>query len=120
MKRSSFEDLVVWQKSMDLVEVTYSLIDKLPSYERNALKDQMRRSVTSIPSNIAEGQQRESAKEFTYFLSIAKGSAGELFTQISICERLGYLQENEIKQAIDLIKQIKKMIETLAITINNK
>ena len=108
MKRGSFEDLIVWQKSMDLVENVYRLISKLPNEEKHALADQMRRSVISIPSNIAEGQQRDSAKEFAYFLSIAKGSAGELRAQLLICERLGYLPKDSIQPTIEMLTQIKK------------
>lgn len=113
MKKSSFRELIVWQKSIELVKMTYPLINLLPSEERFALSDQIRRSVISIPSNIAEGQQRNSVKEFVYFLSVAKGSLGELLTQLIICEQLGYLTKEATEPVFDLIYQIQKMIDAL-------
>ena len=87
----SFKDLIVWQKAIILVEEVYHLLRNLPNDERYALSDQIRRSVVSIPSNIAEGRGRNSEKEFVRFLNIANGSAYELETQLILCQRLGYL-----------------------------
>lgn len=86
----SFKEMLVWQKSMDLVEEVYRIIKLLPSDERYALIDQIKRSSVSIPSNIAEGRGRNSDREFLRFLNIANGSAYELETQLIICQRLGY------------------------------
>jgi len=69
-----YKDLIVWQKAMDLAEEVYRLVKKLPKEELFALSDQIRRAVISIPSNIAEGHERNSIKEYYQFLSIAKGS----------------------------------------------
>ena len=77
-----FKDLIVWQKAMDLVEETYRVVKCLPKEEQYGLSNQMRRAVVSIPSNIAEGNQRGSIKEYLHFLYIAMGSLGELETQI--------------------------------------
>ena len=77
----SFQDLIVWQKATDLVIEVYNLVKELPKEEQYALSDQMRRAAVSIPSNIAEGQSRNSTKEFIQFLSVAKGSNAELQTQ---------------------------------------
>ena len=77
----SFQDLIIWQKAMDLVIEVYNLVKELPKEEQYALSDQMRRAAVSIPSNIAEGQSRNSTKEFIQFLSVAKGSNAELQTQ---------------------------------------
>ena len=74
----SFKEMLVWQKSMDLVEEVYRIIKLLPSDERYALIDQIKRSSVSIPSNIAEGRGRNSDREFLRFLNIANGSAYEL------------------------------------------
>ena len=68
----SYKELIVWQKAMDLVEETYFVVKRLPKEELYALSDQMRRAAVSIPSNIAEGQVRNSTKEFVNFLSIAR------------------------------------------------
>jgi len=80
MKINSYKDLIVWQKSMELCEVAYLVIGKLPKDENFALSSQIRRSVTSIPSNIAEGYGRNNRKEYIQFLGIASGSAAELET----------------------------------------
>ena len=110
---SSFKDLIVWQKAMDLVEETYRLIRRLPKEETYALADQMRRAAISIPSNIAEGQARNSTKEFVNFLSIARGSAAELHTQLQICVRLQYLSEEKIQKALLMEDEIGRMLKTL-------
>ena len=85
---ASYKDLIVWQKAMDLVVEIYRICKFLPKEENYGLSDQMRRSVVSIASNIAEGQARDSKKDFIRFLSIAQGSKAELETQIEICRRL--------------------------------
>ena len=73
----------------------------------------MRRSSVSIPSNIAEGQQRKTTKEFVNFLSIARGSNAELYTQLMICIRLDYLEEAEVKNAMQYSDEIGKMINSI-------
>ncbi|NMA66370.1 MAG: four helix bundle protein [Clostridiaceae bacterium] len=108
-----FKDLIVWQKAMELVVEVYNLVKKLPKEELFALSDQMRRSAISIPSNIAEGQGRNSTKEYIYFLSIAKGSKSELETQLLLCSKINYLKNSEIETAINLIHEIGKMLNTL-------
>ena len=74
----SYKELLVWQKSMELMIEVYGLVKLLPKYETYGLSDQMRRASVSIPSNISEGQVRNSTKEFINFLSIARGSNAEL------------------------------------------
>ena len=109
----SYRDLTVWQKSMTLVFEVYRLIKKLPKEELYALSSQIRRSAVSVPSNIAEGQQRNSKKEFINFLSIAKGSNAELQTQLMICVGLNYLSEEEIDTAMQLSNEVGKMLNGL-------
>ncbi len=113
MAVQNYRGLVVWQKAMDLVEVTYRLVKLLPKEELYSLSDQMRRAAVSVPSNIAEGQQRNSTKEFINFLSIARGSAAELETQYMICIRLGYLTQTQAQKPIDLCAEIGKMLNAL-------
>lgn len=91
----SFRDLIAGQKAMGLVCKVYELTRKLPDMERFGLCSQMRRCAVSIPSNIAEGQGRETASDFIRFLQIARGSAHELSTQAEICVRLCYGEEYE-------------------------
>ena len=110
---NSYQELVVWQKAMDLVIEVYRLVKLLPLEERYALSDQMRRSAVSIPSNIAEGHTRNSTKEYIQYLSIAKGSNAELQTQLSICSRLGYLSNEQISNAIVISEEVGKMITSI-------
>ena len=99
---------------MDLTTEIYKLVRLLPKEETYALSDQMRRSAVSIPSNIAEGQGRNSDKEFVNFLSVARGSLWELETQIEICERLGYI-DNAIKSNIFIMTaEVSKMLNALS------
>ena len=114
MKSSDFKQLKVWQKSMDLTMLIYSLVKFLPKDENYALSDQMRRAVVSIPSNIAEGQGRASDKEYVHFLSMARGSLWELLTQLEICERLNYLKADQTMEARNLVNEISKMINALS------
>jgi four helix bundle protein len=112
-KTESFRDLVVWQKAMALVKEVYTLAKKLPTIERYALSDQLRRAVVSIPSNIAEGQDRYSSKEFARFLSIARGSKAEVQTQLLICVDLEYFTSTDIETAMALCNEIGKMLSAL-------
>lgn len=108
---NDFKDLLVWQKSIILVEDVYKLVKLLPKEETYALSDQMRRSAVSIPSNIAEGFDRNSIKEYIHFLYISMASASELETQIIISNKIGYILE--IKNILDELIQIKKMLRGL-------
>ncbi|MEE3429131.1 MAG: four helix bundle protein [Ruminococcus sp.] len=109
----SYKDLIVWQKSMTLVENIYGLMKFLPNEEKYVLSDQMRRSAISIPSNIAEGYDRRSTKDYINFLSFARGSNSELQTQLYICNRLNFLSKKQIQPSIDLTEEISKMLNSL-------
>ena len=113
---NSYRDLNVWQKSMELARVIYGLVKFLPREEVYALSDQMRRAVVSIPSNIAEGYYRNSTRDYIRFLSMAKGSLGEIETQLLLCENFGYLQNEQIIPALTKCDEISKMLTVL---INN-
>ncbi len=102
MAIKSYQDLIVWQKAMDLVQLVYKASKKTPDEERYLLTSQLRRSAISIPSNIAEGQARQSTAEFLNFLSIARGSRAELETQIFIAKRLGYLNPATVQELLGL------------------
>ena len=82
MAVTNYKGLIVWQKSMDLVVEIYKITKILPKYETYGLADQMRRAAISIPSNIAEGQGRNSSRECVHFLKISRGSCAELDTQL--------------------------------------
>ncbi|MCL2798299.1 MAG: four helix bundle protein [Firmicutes bacterium] len=109
----NFQEMVVWQKAMDVAKSIYLLVKKLPKEEVFSLSDQMRRSAVSIPSNIAEGQARNSTKEFMHFIAVAKGSEAELKTQLLLCVKVGYLSEADISEAIDLLIEVGKMLTAL-------
>ena len=109
----SYKDLIVWQKAMQMAEMLYSMVKKFPKEETYALSDQMRRAAVSIPSNIAEGYGRNSKKEYIQFLSIAKGSAYELETQMIPTVRIGYVTEQEILPIMNSLTEIGKIINTL-------
>ena len=91
-----YRELIAWQKSMALVKRVYSLSKEFPSDERFGLTRQIRRAAVSVPSNIAEGQDRDSTKEFIHHLSIAYGSLMEVETQILIGQDLGYLRNEAV------------------------
>ena len=105
-----YKELIVWQKSMDLVESVYTLTKLLPSDERFSLTDQMRRAVVSIPSNIAEGHGRQTEKEYKQFLSIAKGSVSEIETQLLICVRLKYQTNQQTESVWAVCDEIRRML----------
>ena len=113
MALNSYEDLIVWQKAMDLTVEIYRLVKFLPREETYALSDQMRRAVVSIPSNIAEGHGRNSTREFINFLYIARGSLTEIKTQLQICCRLKYFSESESEYAFNLCNEIYKVLNVL-------
>ena len=114
-----YKDLIVWQKSMELVKNTYEIINCLPKDERFALADQMRRSVISIPSNIAEGYERKSTKEYVQFLFIANASRAELETQLEICKMLGYFEnKNTIDTVIQNCKEVARLINATVRKLN--
>ena len=119
MRANSYKDFIVWQKAIDLSVEVYRLAKLLPKTETYALSDQMRRAVVSIPSNIAEGQGRNSTKEFVHFLSIARGSQKELETQLYICTKLEYFTEEEATTAFNLCEEIGKMLNSLIMKISN-
>ena len=110
MKIEKFEEIIVWQKGMDLCVSIYSFSESGKFSKDFALRDQMRRAAISIPSNISEGFERESTNQFIYFLQIAKASAGELRTQISLANRLKYFDEKDFIKLNQEVIDVSKMI----------
>ncbi len=108
-----YDKMLVWQKSMQLTELTYLLVKKLPREEMYELSGQMRRAAVSIPSNIAEGSGRSTDNDLRRFMAIARGSVRELETQYMICEMLGYLNANDTKPALSLLTEIGRMLSPL-------
>ncbi len=112
-----FEELEVWKVSMALCSEIYKLTNSELFSKDFGLKDQIRRSAVSVPSNISEGYERDSKRQFLYFLVIAKGSCGELRTQLMIARNLNYLDENEFmkihEQCLSTSKQLSGFISYL-------
>ncbi|WP_067619697.1 four helix bundle protein [Dissulfuribacter thermophilus] len=109
----SYKDLVIWQKGMELVKDVYKLISIFPKEEVYGLSSQIKRSVISIPSNIAEGRGRNSSKEFTRFLQISIGSLFELETQLEIAKNLGFIEPREYESIYVKCLELEKMISSL-------
>jgi four helix bundle protein len=112
-KAQSYRDLLVWQKSMTLVKVIYKLIAEFPSEEKFGLISQMRRAAVSVPSNIAEGQARNTTGEFVLFISHAEGSLAELDTQLILAVELGFLTTAKTKPAAGSIEELRRMLNGL-------
>ena len=117
---ASYRELRAWQKAMNLVAEIYKLCRFLPREETYGLSDQMRRAAVSIPSNIAEGQARDSDKDFIRFLYIAQGSRAELETQLEICVQLHYLSKEQISAAETFSAQTGRMIRNLIKNIKER
>jgi four helix bundle protein len=117
MGYQSYEDLEVWQKAVDLSVCVYEEMRECRDY---GLKDQICRSSVSVPSNIAEGMERDSKKETIHFLHIAKGSCAEVRTQLLIAKRVGYIDEAKFT-ALNLDgKSISRMLHGLIKSLKPK
>ncbi len=106
----NFKELNIWKKSVDLAAEVYHAVSVFPPDERFGLTSQMKRAVVSIASNIAESSGRNSDKEFIHFLSISKGSAYELLTQLFIADKLGLLTGGNVYKLIEKVEELQKMI----------
>jgi four helix bundle protein len=113
MSLRSYKDLIVWQRSIELVKAVYSLTSKFPTEERFGLVNQMRRAAVSVPSNIAEGQARKSTAEFIRFLSMAGGSLAELETQLIIARELKFSDPTQYDEVSAQIFEVQKMMSAL-------
>ena len=113
MGSKSFMDLEVWKKARLAAKEAVKVTRLLPPDEKFELGSQMRRVATSIPSNIAEGQQRGTSKEFANFLKIARGSNAELETQLYLCVDYGYVSEADISYPVELLEDVAKMLNKL-------
>ena len=109
----NFRELRVWEKAHNFVIDVYRHSKGFPSEERYGLTSHIRKSVTSIPSNIAEGCGRDSEKDLSRFLSYAAGSASETEYQILLARDLGYLNEKEYDHLSSLVIEVKRMLYSL-------
>ncbi len=118
MLHGGFRRLTVWQRSMELLVEIYRITKLLPKSELYGLSAQMRRAAVSIPSNIAEGYSREHRGDYIRFLSIAKGSSGEIETQIEALERLELLTHQQLARAASLESEVGRMLRQLIASLN--
>ena len=112
-KIESYQDLLVWQKSIDLVAEVYRIAGKLPLNEQYGLTSQLRRAAVSVSANIAEGFGRWHANELVRFLLIANGSVKEVETHMFIGNKLALLISADTKVALQMASEISKMIFSL-------
>lgn len=107
---SYYKNLKVWQKSIDLIERIYKITEVFPRTEVHGLSDQLRRASVSIASNIAEWSWRNTEADYLRFLHIAKWSALEVDTQVTIAKRLAYIDDSQYSELDVMIVEVIKMI----------
>lgn len=108
-----YQDLVVWQRAMDVAADAYAITRSFPQDEKFGLSSQIRRAAVSVPSNIAEGQGRLTKGEFKNFLGQARGSLYELETQVLLAVRLGYTTESGTSRLFDLASEVNRLLNGL-------
>lgn len=109
----SYQDLIVWQKSVELVTAVYTLTSSFPKSELFGLTSQMRRAAVSIPANIAEGYARKHRKEYVQFIRIAYGSGAELETYFVLVKNLGFVENASTREAEKLLDETMRMLNKL-------
>jgi four helix bundle protein len=116
----SYKDLVLWQKGMDMTESVYRVSGELPVDERFGLISQLRRAAVSVPSNIAEGHQRSSTKDFLRFLSIASGSLAEVETLVELAFRLHSIHTTSVAEVAGQADEMGRMLRSLQKRLDEK
>ncbi len=107
------KQLKVWQRAIDLCLEVYSSTGHFPAAERFGLTAQMRRAAVSVPSNLAEGYSRGTRRDYRQFVWIARGSAGELETQVIVASRLGFLKPENSERLLSQTRQVLRMLSGL-------
>jgi four helix bundle protein len=105
-----FEDIEAWQRARELTREIYTASNENPFSKDFGLRDQVRKTSVSIMSNIAEGFERDGTKEFIQFLSVAKGSSGELRSQLYVALDQGYLEEERFDRLLGIVLETSRMI----------
>jgi four helix bundle protein len=113
MKVKNYQELIAWQKAMDLVEEVYKASQDFPREEIYGLTGQIRRAAVSIASNIAEGQGRRTTADFLRHLSIVYGSLREVETQILIARRLKYVTQTRLEEVMSLAGEVGRLLNGL-------
>jgi four helix bundle protein len=110
MTYHNFKNLKIWERSMNLTNLTFEYCKDLPKEERYNLIDQINRCSCSIPSNIAEGSGKRSKLQFGEYLSISIGSSYELETQLLICKQRNYGDQEKLNKTLTELEEVQKMI----------
>src|SRR5690606_2144810 len=113
MAVNTYQDLTVWQRSIDLIEAIYTLTRAFPNEERFGLTSQMRRAAVSIAANIAEGYGRSSRKDYAHFVGIAFGSSRELDTLLIVATRIGLTTDGHCTTCRKLLDECCRMLNVL-------
>ena len=116
----SYRELLVWQKGMKLAKEIYQLTAKFPPEEKFGLISQMRRAAVSVPSNIAEGQARNTTGEFVQFISYAEGSLAELDTQLTLAVELNFLSSEKAVVGLDSVAELRRMTNGLRRAVTSR
>ena len=116
----AFERLNAWKESRKLVVLVYQLLDKFPKFEKYALCDQIRRSIVSVPSNIAEGSGRISPKEQLHFYEISYGSLMEAYNQLILASDLKYIETKNLQELQPQIDVVARMLNGLRASLLKK
>jgi four helix bundle protein len=116
----TYRQLIAWQKAMDLVDLVYDCTDQFPRRELYDLGSQLRRAAVSVPSNIAEGQARQSQREFYRFLSNARGSLAEIETQVLIAQRRHYISAADAERVLDRCAELGRILNGLIASIKRR
>ncbi|MGC4102752.1 four helix bundle protein [Ferruginibacter sp.] len=106
----NYKELIVWQKSIELVKKIYLLVKQFPPEEKYGLVSQITRAAVSIPANIAEGSSRNSDKDYARFLQISLGSAFEVQTYLVIAKEMKLTKVQDIEALDIILEEVIKMI----------
>lgn len=113
MKITSYRQLEVWSKAMELTGAVYRVAEHMPKKEEYRLTSQMVRAAISIPANIAEGHTRATRKEYAHFVSIARGSTAELETLLLLAQQADFLAVKNVEPLLESAAQIGRMLTRL-------
>jgi four helix bundle protein len=116
--KKTFRDLIAWRKAIELTKAVYKITQAMPKAERFGLTAQVRRAAVSVPSNIAEGNARQTLQDYIHFLTIARGSLAELETQIIIAQELNML--TEIGSLMELLLEVDRILQGLIRSLQEK
>lgn len=115
-----FKELIIWQRAHVLALEVYRVTDRFPNTEQFGLTNQLRRAAVSVPSNIAEGFERNSSKDFSHFLVISRGSLSEIKAQLLLAKDLLYLPPQECDKLCAEATEIHKMLNSFRATLEKK